>query len=954
MPTSTSQSSESPASPRAPISPFSITSASDSHYTSDDLPDLGAFNTVIREWIYLQPPLRIPAYHPPEESTASGSVISTERTDTGTEGTGRRSTVWNHLPIAEYLVSESDDAGDTDTEGARSVEIETEIDEEQSTQIEDASSSSLPLDSYTLSPLRTQPSLDDSSIRDLDLNDFDTDFHPSLGYLDEALSFIAAERARLDAQRAAGIGTASPDAWKHVIGKSHLALKLYLIRSHTPSGIEPRRKRRRRRPGKGLSSSQPQTSTVSRSSLFNTSDNEPETHVLYNPEDATEEEDEDEGDDENDHTPQYKHRLTPASKSTPMTPRPRISSPRGIIILSSDSNDPSTSVTTPGGKVKPPRKRSRCKNKKLQPLSHSRSTPALRTLASLYPPVLEAPADPGTHRLVTLTRYLGQMCPEERGLLAGVEKKLIAASKGQQRTEEEEAIFLHDPEMALDPRGRPPRASDPPVHVFIDHSNILFGLLTYLKRLPQPTLRNTQPHSVLPNLHHSHAQTTTTTTPIPLPSFATAGHSLRVDTHAPPPGSAGSPKKSKAKAKPTHGSGTASIISNYPSPSATAAVSIPIPITVSTSSASDDILLLGGAHGAVSGSGSGSGDEGGDWGEDRESGSWEDEEETDRGEQYPTEDDDSGDGLEVRPVKSRRPARHLSHTALALILERGRPITRRVVVTSSPLYQPMDTMERLGYEAVFAEKRPDDYCTPTGDGMDRQNKSAHGRTNSGGKWSPKKGKGHARRVSGSTSTDSAGASTSPSTQTGDGGKGLTRGTIAGAPPSSFTFPQHSSSSAPASSAVVPPTLPSGSLTHHHQHLHPSQHQHSQRHYHAQRSSIRQGAGAPRIRYREQGVDELLQLKLHQALAATDDVPEGSTIVLATGDGNVGQFNEDGFLGPVRTALKRGWRVELYAWEDGLSRAWRREFGIGSEWARTGRFQIIGMEQFAASLVKGGL
>lgn len=52
----------------------------------------------------------------------------------------------------------------------------------------------------------------------------------------------------------------------------------------------------------------------------------------------------------------------------------------------------------------------------------------------------------------------------------------------------------------------------------------------------------------------------------------------------------------------------------------------------------------------------------------------------------------------------------------------------------------------------------------------------------------------------------------------------------------------------------------------------------------------------KVKYREQGVDELLQLKLHQALADTDDVPEGSTIVLATGDGNMGQFSEDGFLG----------------------------------------------------------
>jgi len=58
------------------------------------------------------------------------------------------------------------------------------------------------------------------------------------------------------------------------------------------------------------------------------------------------------------------------------------------------------------------------------------------------------------------------------------------------------------------------------------------------------------------------------------------------------------------------------------------------------------------------------------------------------------------------------------------------------------------------------------------------------------------------------------------------------------------------------------------------------------------------ATSAKVKYREQGVDELLQLKLHQALAATDEVPEGATIVLATGDGNVGQFNEDGFLGKL--------------------------------------------------------
>lgn len=229
MPASTSQSSESPASPRVPISPFSF--ASDSHYTSDDLPDLGAFNIVLREWVYLQPPPRIPPYH--EELPTATITTTTERT-ANSEGTGRHSTVWNHQPIADYLhvsatgsaLSDLDiDERDSDTEGGRSVEIETVIDddeEDQDTRLGATSPSSIPLKSYTPSPLQTQPSLDDSLTRDLELEDLDldVDFQPSLGYLDEALNFIAGERARLDAQRIAGGsgGSVAAGTWKHVIG----------------------------------------------------------------------------------------------------------------------------------------------------------------------------------------------------------------------------------------------------------------------------------------------------------------------------------------------------------------------------------------------------------------------------------------------------------------------------------------------------------------------------------------------------------------------------------------------------------------------------------------------------------------------------------------------------------------------------------------------------------------
>jgi hypothetical protein len=221
----------------------------------------------------------------------------------------------------------------------------------------------------------------------------------------------------------------------------------------------------------------------------------------------------------------------------------------------------------------------------------------------------------------------------------------------------------------------------------------------------------------------------------------------------------------------------------------------------------------------------------------------------------------------------------------------------------------MESIERLGYELRVYTRVPD-----LGDGQDRErhrDKNGSGKSSGGGKsaqsssspvtttfsgsQSAKKSKsiGHVRRVSGNTSAES-------------GSGGAASGNAAGG----------------------------GSL-------HP---------YHG---IINNSVTQTKVKYREQGVDELLQLKLHQALAATDVVPDGSTIVLATGDGNMGQFNEEGFLGPVRTALRRGWRVELYAWEDGLSRAWRREFGEGSEFGRSGMFRVIGMEQFAGGLVEAG-
>jgi len=235
--------------------------------------------------------------------------------------------------------------------------------------------------------------------------------------------------------------------------------------------------------------------------------------------------------------------------------------------------------------------------------------------------------------------------------------------------------------------------------------------------------------------------------------------------------------------------------------------------------------------------------------------------------------------------------RWMSHAALTLILERGRPVTRRVLVASKPLYQPVQPATQLGYEVLVYARVPDN-----GDGQDRVSSQRHRqhRRNggSGGSNGWNATKDYALRSS--TNIALATDSSEPGTSSG------------GAPSGSGSANQSRSAQAGPSSGG-------------------------------------------RVRLREQGVDELLQLKFLQAVADVDVLPSGSTLVLATGDGSVGQFNEEGFRGCVRTALKKGWRVELYAWEGGLSRAWVREFAEGP-WAS--RFRIIPIDGFGGDLLDG--
>jgi len=199
-----------------------------------------------------------------------------------------------------------------------------------------------------------------------------------------------------------------------------------------------------------------------------------------------------------------------------------------------------------------------------------------------------------------------------------------------------------------------------------------------------------------------------------------------------------------------------------------------------------------------------------------------------------------------------------------------------MLVASSPLYQPVEPATQLGYEVhVYA------HVPYTSNGLDRVSSRRHHHS-----------QGHSGSGSGSGSSGSVNAAKE--------------------------YARWSSSSIALATDLSKPATSSGSAT-------PA----SMNHPCMVQAPLVRGSGC--MRYCEQDINKLLQLKLLQVVSTVDVPLPGSMIVLMTGDGNVSQFNKEGFRSCMRTALKKGWRIELYAWESGLSQAWVREFAEGS-WA----------------------
>jgi hypothetical protein len=100
---------------------------------------------------------------------------------------------------------------------------------------------------------------------------------------------------------------------------------------------------------------------------------------------------------------------------------------------------------------------------------------------------------------------------------------------------------------------------------------------------------------------------------------------------------------------------------------------------------------------------------------------------------------------------------------------------------------------------------------------------------------------------------------------------------------------------------------------------------------------------PAPKWVEQGVDEILHLKMCQSMIDTE-VP--STMVLATGDGAVAEFS-DGFLAHVERALKKGWKVELVSWGKQVNGGYKKK-QFRDTWAD--QFMIIELDQFLEDLI----
>lgn len=286
----------------------------------------------------------------------------------------------------------------------------------------------------------------------------------------------------------------------------------------------------------------------------------------------------------------------------------------------------------------------------------------------------------------------------------------------------------------------------------------------------------------------------------------------------------------------------------------------------------------------------------------------------------------------------------LSHSALALLIERGRTCLRRVLVASSPLWQSLDEMAGIGYQISVLQR------VEIKEGSSRANRNGSGHSRSSSLNSTPnrkngKGKGKPNPSSNNNNNNNGKNNNAGSSNESDSNSQQRRNP----PPLQPSFAarlvnargsaQHHRRNSSTDAAFVTPSNSNTSLAQ------------------IQEGSGTSGQSTPstRPRFREEAVDELLQLKLLQTLLDTPSPPPpGSTIVLASGDAAKSQFNPEGFLGCVRKAVERGWNVEVVGWDEGRSRAYGELANEVVERGLGGALNIISLDKWGKDLLENPL
>ncbi|KAI9712461.1 MAG: hypothetical protein M1820_001674 [Bogoriella megaspora] len=243
------------------------------------------------------------------------------------------------------------------------------------------------------------------------------------------------------------------------------------------------------------------------------------------------------------------------------------------------------------------------------------------------------------------------------------------------------------------------------------------------------------------------------------------------------------------------------------------------------------------------------------------------------------------------PVYARVPRVDISFDSLALLLERRRPIAKRVLAGSNPIVPAFTVAENVGYELNILEK-----VQKAKELTSRQKyfmaKDLAKSLNS--EQTRRDAKRAAQAVAAALNNQYAGSSSTAKVADYEVNN------KAGADPNMSS------------------DVDTGSPTH-----------------------------AP-LKWVEQGVDEILHLKMTETILDQQiaKLPP-STIVLATGDAAEAEYS-DGFMKQAERALECGWSVELCSWSRNISAQYYRR-----EWrARWGeKFKIVELDGFAEELLE---